>query len=220
MGYKESSDCLVVVGGTDFGECFNDVYTFDLGRGEKGWKKVRDGRKRIGGIMGMVGGEYDCFVGRFNFWACELGDEVLLVGGGEDLDDGVYDDVWRSEDWGRKWEKLGSVRGKKGGKGGLVGASACVLGGVVFIFGGKAGSFRNYGGGPREFFNCYWCSKDGGFTWSKVMATEREFTRASLTATAVERRNEIVVIGGKDGDDAVGESKGDDRRIIDTYVVV
>lgn len=52
------------------------------------------------------------------------------------------------------------------------------------------------------------------------MATEREFTRASLTATAVERRNEIVVIGGKDGDDAVGESKGDDRRIIDTYVVV
>ena len=48
------------------------------------------------------------FGGRYKFWACQM-EEVLYVGGGEDLDDSVYDDVWRSEDWGRTWEKIGKV---------------------------------------------------------------------------------------------------------------
>ena len=52
------------------------------------------------------------------------------------------------------------------------------------------------------------------------MSTEREFLRSSMTATAVKRRNEIVMVGGWDGDDAVGESKSDDRKIVDTYIIV
>ena len=113
------------------------------------------------------------------------------------------------------------VREGKNQKGGIIGASACALGGVVFLFGGSL-----WGGccvsidAQTDFHNCYWSSKDAGMSWSKVMSTEREFLRSSMTATAVKRRNEIVVVGGWDGDDAVGESKSDDRKIVDTYIIV
>ncbi|GMH95786.1 hypothetical protein TrVE_jg12753 [Triparma verrucosa] len=219
MTYKPTSNSLVLLGGTDFSEAFNDVYEFDLNRrAPRRWSKVREGRKRIGGVMGF-GGKYDCFGGRYKFWACQM-EEVLYVGGGEDLDDSVYDDVWRSEDWGRTWEKIGKVREGKNQKGGIIGASACALGGVVFLFGGSLWGRCCASFAQTDFHNCYWSSKDAGMSWSKVMSTEREFLRSSMTATAVKRRNEIVMVGGWDGDDAVGESKSDDRKIVDTYIIV
>ena len=59
MTYKPTSNSLVLLGGTDFSEAFNDVYEFDLNRrAPRRWSKVREGRKRIGGVMGL-GSKYD-----------------------------------------------------------------------------------------------------------------------------------------------------------------
>ena len=112
------------------------------------------------------------------------------------------------------------IREGKNQKGGIIGASACALGGVVFLFGGSLLGRCCPSFAQTDFHNCYWSSKDAGMSWSKVMSTEREFLRLSMTATAVKRRNEIVMVGGWDGDDAVGESKSDDRKIVDTYIIV
>lgn len=115
-------DELIVMGGTDGVDDFNDV-----------WKSTDDGRTwdcvrgcSPGGMWNPVWG------GRHDFWST-VSEGVIFVGGGCTLSFSRMDDVYASVDGGKKWIKVASHVNKGVG---MVAVTAVAQDGNVFLFGG------------------------------------------------------------------------------------
>ena len=156
----------------------------------------------------VYGGDPSGWTGRAGLQAVQLGPDLFIMGGrtptpspANPLGSVLWNDVWKSRDLGRTWQKVGDAPWAARGY-----FQAVTKDGAMYVFGGQNQNF----GQPSEFFNDVWRSCDGR-TWKQMTAAAPWKGRAGLSAITF--GGYIYVMGGSNGDDvALG---GSGRELFD-----
>lgn len=101
---------ILVVGGTDLIDCFNDV--FRSSDGGRSWSCVRS-NENVSGFFTSTSGSSSMWTARFGSWAATNGTQIVL-GGGCTLTNDVFCDAYISCDECLTWKRLTKKMWRKG----------------------------------------------------------------------------------------------------------
>ena len=133
------------------------------------------------------------FSARQNHSSVVIGTDIYVIGGYITNNSSTprtrrFDEVWKSADGGKNWEKVGTTGAKLPV---ISGHSSVVLDGAIYVIGGAAGA-----SGGSSLSNKVWKSEDGGKKWEEVSAKGARFSPPRQNHSSVVIGTDIYVIGG------------------------
>ena len=213
-GFAKPNGDLVLVGGTDLVETFNDTWLSS--DGGKSWTCQRRNEALRSGLFSSSSGSSTMWCGRYGSWfATNATKSIVVVGGGASLSGSCFSDAYVSFDWGLTWVRLT----KKMWKRGIVHAQAAICGATLFVIGGTPFSTCHDGSmftsdtsaGLNQYFSA--TIPDGGAmkgatSFNRVVGDQwGRYEGAALNRS----ESEVILINGLSrGEEEIEESKGVD----------